>query len=198
MASNIFKKVISRIFKNKKIQQTEEKIEKNLQEFGTNDHDEIEKIIKVLDRRNYKTKCNNIDLLLGKINKHTHMIFVHTLACRHRIIARERRILRINDDKLCPTEEMLINLDNKILSAQLTEKGYDLETKKTIIENIRKKYQTTRYDLYSNNIEDYEINEDLSVSLKPAKDRYQNALNAYEEETKKLLNGTKTNEEKTV
>ena len=197
MASNIFKKIIEKIFKNKKKVQTEEEIQRNIQEFGTNNHDEIMKMLRVLDMRRYKTRCNNIHLIFGKIDNHSHLVFAHTLACRHRIIARERKEFKTADDKLCPTEEMIISLDKRILDTQLQAAGYNLEARKTIIENIRSKYQTTRYDLYSNNIDDYIIKKDLTVSLKPAKERYQNALKAYDEETQKLLNITKA-EEKTM
>lgn len=181
--------------KNKKMMP--EQKQKNIDEFGTNNHEEIMKMLKVLDRRNYKTRCNNIHLIFGKTDNHSHIVFVHTLACRHRIIARERKAFKITDDKLCPTEEMLISLDKRILDNQLVNAQYNMDKRKIIIYNIINNYKTTRYDLYSNNIDDYTIKKDLTVSLKPAKERYQNALKAYEEETQKLLNNTKA-EEKTM
>lgn len=182
--------------KNKKL--SPEQLQKNLEEYGTNNHDEIKKIIDSLDKRYYKTRCNNLDLIFGKIDNHTHMMIVHTLARRHKIIARERITLKTKNDQLCPTEEILINLDKKILDSQLVKQGYTLETRKTIIENIRKNYSTTNYDLYSNNIDDYNIDKNFNVAIKPAKERYQNALKANEEENQKLLNKNKIDEEKTI
>lgn len=163
------------LFNKKKKRMTPEQKQKNIDEFGTANHDEIEKIIETLDKRIYKTRCNNLNLVYKKLDKNRHFLSIYRIARRHYIIPRERRDFKYDRSTKTPTEKFLIKLDDAILKKQLVENNYDEDTAKVIAQNIRNKYSITRYDLMSNNIDDYVINSDLSVDIKSAKERYENA-----------------------
>lgn len=156
--------------------------QRNFQEFGTTNKTEIQEILKTLKDRNYKTRCNNLNLVMHHFSVKGHLHAVNRILKRYYIIPRERKILNISRTDYTPTEKFLIKLDNAILDKQLMEKKYSDDERKTIINNIRTNYFATRCDLLSNNIDDYTIDNDLNVTLLSAKDRYKNAIKQNAEE----------------
>lgn len=167
----IFKKEIEAIALTKEEKET-------LKEFGTLDEERIKEMRKVLENRIYRTRCKNLNLILGdNLSIHAHLIYIKNIANKNRVIARERHAMGLSptDKELCITEKMIIRLDNKILEKQLADAYYTPEQSKIIVENIRKNYSSFRYEICSNNIDDYKINKNLSVSIKTTKERYENA-----------------------
>ena len=167
--------------KKRKHKLTEEEKQQSLNEFGTCDKKVIKEMIKTIRERYYMTRCNNLNLVLGdKIDGKQHFRYVSMISRRHYIVAHERRALHLEYSPELQTyfENFLCKLDDKILEKQLIEQNYSKEDIKTIINNIRKDYSATSYDLKSVNIDDYKIDDKLNVRLLPTKMRYANAMKA--------------------
>ena len=150
--------------------------EENLQEFGTDNRNEIRKMIRKLDIKNYMMRCKNLELYYGKRDRNRRWEIIHTIIHKHRIVVRQQHALFgcSPSEELVPAEKFLIELDNAILTKQLSQKKYNNEEIDVIIKNIRNKYSTVRYELQSIDVDDYTIDKDLNVTLLKTKDRYNN------------------------
>ena len=163
--------------------------EENLQEFGTDNRNEIRKMIRKLDIKNYMMRCKNLELYYGKRDRNRRWEIIHTIIHKHRIVVRQQHALFgcSPSEELVPAEKFLIKLDDIILENQLSQKKYKSEDIDVIIDNIRKKYSTVAYRLQSVDINDYDIDKDLNVTLHKSKERYKNLPDSVKEQEVKVF-----------
>lgn len=150
-----------------------------LKEYGTTDEKEISKMFDALDDYKFKLRCRNLELKYDKdyIRKN-HIKLIHMIVRRYYHAAVERHALGIplGSNIPTPSENIINDLDKLILLKQMEPKGYTTEQSEIIYLNINEKYRTSTCDLKSIDFDDYDVDENLNVTIKPTKDRYKNML----------------------
>ena len=167
--------------------------EENLKEFGTDNRDEIRQMFRKFDIRYSQLRCLYIGIYCKKngrtFNRVTYHQLSHIIRNDIRIVTRQRNALfgLEKSKELAPAEKFLIKLDDIILENQLSQKKYKSEDIDVIIDNIRKKYSTVAYRLQSVDINDYDIDKDLNVTLHKSKERYKNLPDSVKEQEVKVF-----------
>ena len=161
----------------KKLSNEEKKI--ILDEYGTTDIKEIEKMLVALHEYRIKLRCESLDLKFNhKLTPKEHMMYVELIINMKRIVERERIILKMSygSNKTTISEEFINDLDKFILFNQMAKKGYSDEKSEVIYTSINKKYRMHSGGLLSIDLDDYNMDETLDVKIKPVKERYKNML----------------------
>ena len=174
-------------------EEIERRKQESLQEFGTDNRDEIRQMLRKFDIRYSQLRCSYIGIYCKKtgrtFNRVTYYHLSHIIRNDIRIVTRQRNALfgLEQSKELAPAEKFLIKLDDIILENQLSQKKYKSEDIDVIIDNIRKKYSTVGYRLRSVDINDYDIDKDLNVTLHKSKDRYKNLPDSVKEQEVKVF-----------
>lgn len=166
-----------------KKQEMKDKLYKQTSEFGTNKKEDIDSMLRYLERGYNEMRINHMmenphlsDVLCGKNadEKNRRSLTIKVITKRNKYIDEQRHQIGLDDTNkfTCPLEDLLRRNDIEILTEQINNSVSDSTKAAIILRSIFQNYTLVRSCVISTKLSDYNIDKFGNATIKTAKERF--------------------------